>query len=85
MVGSEWQVVLYGTSWCPGSLFARQLFDQYRVRYRWIDIDQDADAAAYVERVTGGYHSVPTVVFPDGSVMVEPSGMALERKLKSLG
>jgi mycoredoxin len=31
--------------------------------------------------VNGGYKSVPTIVFPDGSVLVEPSNAALEKKL----
>jgi hypothetical protein len=32
-----------------------------------------------------GYRSVPTIVFPDGSILVEPLQSELERKLKALG
>ncbi len=36
-------------------------------------IDLDAAAAKYVESLNGGYRSVPTIVWPDGSKLVEPS------------
>lgn len=78
------QIVLYGTTWCSSTWFARRLLDEHQVPYRWIDIDQDPEAAAYIQDVNNGYRSVPTIVFPDDSVLVEPSGMALRRKLKSL-
>jgi mycoredoxin len=78
------QIVLYGTTWCSGTWFARRLFDKHQIPYRWVDIDQDPEAAAYVQEVNNGYRSVPTIVFADGSIMVEPSGRALGRKLKSL-
>ena len=78
------QIVLYGTAWCTGTWFARRLLDEHHIPYRWVDIDQDPEAAAYVQEVNNGYRSVPTIVFADGSIMVEPSGKALGRKLKSL-
>jgi mycoredoxin len=78
------QIVLYGTSWCSGTWFVRSLLDERRISYRWIDIDQDPQAAAYVEEVNRGYRSVPTIVFPDGSILAEPSQAELERKLQTL-
>jgi mycoredoxin len=38
-----------------------------------------------VQRVNHGYRSVPTIVFPDGSLLVEPSNAELERKLDEIG
>jgi mycoredoxin len=78
------QIVLYGTKRCSGTWFARRLFDKHQIPYRWVDIDQDPEAAAYVQEVNNGYRSVPTIVFADGSILVEPSGKALGRKLRSL-
>jgi mycoredoxin len=37
-----------------------------------------------VQQVNGGYKSVPTIIFPDGSVLVEPSNVVLEKKLKEV-
>jgi len=78
------QIVLYGTTRCSGTWLARRLFDEHGIPYRWVDIDQDPEAAAYVQEINNGYRSVPTIVFPDGSIMAEPSGVALERKLRAL-
>jgi mycoredoxin len=75
------EIVLYGTSWCGGSRRARVFFDQHRISYRWVDIDRDEKAAKYVESLTGGFRSVPTIVWPDGSFLVEPSTDALAKKL----
>jgi mycoredoxin len=79
------QIVLYGAIWCSGTWFARSLLDERRIPYQWVDIDQDPQAAAYIEEINRGYRSVPTIVFPDGSILVEPSQSELEHKLKALG
>jgi mycoredoxin len=77
----EKEILLYGTNWCPGVWATRRIFDRHDVPYRWIDIDKDEEASAYVERVNDGYRSVPTIVFPDGSILVEPSRSELAKKL----
>jgi glutaredoxin-like protein len=74
-------IIFYGTTWCPDCRRAQEFLDQRGVPYRWIDIDEDAQARAYVEAVNRGYRSVPTIVFPDGSTLVEPSNTELARKL----
>jgi mycoredoxin len=84
MMGETTQIVLYGTIWCASTRFVRGLLDERRIPYQWIDIDQDPQAAAYVEEVNRGYRSVPTIVFPDGSILVEPSQSELEHKLQTL-
>lgn len=83
-MGENTQIVLYGTIWCSGTWFVRSLLDERRIPYQWVDIDQDPQAAAYVEEVNRGYRSVPTIIFPDGSILVEPSQPELERKLEAL-
>ena len=78
------QITLYGTVWCSSTWFARNFLDERQIPYQWIDIDQDPQAAAYVEEVNRGYRSVPTIVFPDGSILVEPSQSELEHELQTL-
>jgi mycoredoxin len=75
------EITLYGTSWCGGSRRARLLFDQHHIPYRWVDIDSNEKAAQYVESLADGNRSVPTIVWPDGSFLVEPSSEALAKKL----
>jgi mycoredoxin len=76
-------IKVYGTRWCPDCIRAKQLLAREKVEYDWIDIEQDEAAAAYVEKVNGGFKSVPTILFPDGSTMVEPQNAALKTKLDS--
>ncbi len=42
-----------------------------------VNIEDDEDAAELVQTLNNGMRSVPTIVFPDGSVLVEPSNAAL--------
>ncbi len=77
------KIRIYGTKWCPDCARAKQVFSKHNIEFVWIDIEQDPAASAYVEKVNRGYKSVPTIVFPDGSVLVEPSNSELEQKLAS--
>jgi mycoredoxin len=78
---SNEQIVVYGTSWCPDCRRATRVLDQSGTQYTYINIEHDAQAAAYVVQVNNGFQSVPTIVFPDGAVLVEPSNTELQRKL----
>jgi mycoredoxin len=49
-----------------------------------VDIEQDPEAAAYVEQVNNGNQTVPTVVFSDGSAFTNPSLWMVKEKLASL-
>jgi mycoredoxin len=46
-----------------------------------VDIDKEPSAAETVLELNGGYRTVPTIVFPDGRVLVEPSRRQLEAAL----
>ena len=75
------QIILYGTTWCGDCKRAKQFFGEHRIPFENIDIAQDAAAMELVEKLNGGLRSVPTILFPDGSVMVEPSNADLAHKL----
>jgi mycoredoxin len=74
-------IVLFSTRWCGDCRRAKRLFDALGVPFTEINIDEDRAAAARVMRLNDGMRSVPTILFPDGSVLVEPSNAALEAKL----
>ncbi len=80
MAGIE-EIVIYGTMWCGDCRRARAVFDRLQVPYRWVDVDRDVDAARLVESLNRGFRSVPTILWPDGSMLVEPSSEELARKL----
>jgi mycoredoxin len=75
------QIHMYGTQWCSDCARVKRIFSQHNITYVWHDIEQDKEACAYVDKVNNGFKSVPTIVFPDGSVLVEPSNDVLEKKL----
>lgn len=72
---------MYGAVWCPDCKRAKQFLGEQRVAYEWVDIDDDPAAQAEVERLNGGKQIIPTLVFDDGSILVEPSNAELAAKL----
>jgi mycoredoxin len=81
---SDEKIKVYGTTWCPDCVRAKRVLTDKSAPFEWIDISNDEKARVYVEKVNNGNRSVPTIVFPDGSVLVEPSNRVLEDKLASL-
>jgi mycoredoxin len=77
------EIKLYGTNWCGDTIRARTLLDNKGVFYTWIDIDRDAEAEKFVKITNRGYRSVPTIIFPDGSILVEPSERELLAKIEN--
>jgi mycoredoxin len=49
-----------------------------------VDVDEDKAAEAYVKELNDNMRIVPTIVFPDGTILVEPDDQTLREKLKSL-
>ena len=78
-------ITVYGTPWCGDCRRALRVLDQHQASYHYVDIEVDDGARSYVEQVNRGFQSVPTIVFPDGSVLVEPSSSVLAQKLTALG
>lgn len=76
-------LVVYGTRWCPACTRVKRFLEQRTVPFRWIDLAQNPEAADYVERINDGYRSVPTIVFPDGSILTEPTNRELAHKLET--
>jgi len=58
-----------------------------RLKVDFVEIDVDKDKAGYqiVFEYNGGKRVVPTIFFPDGTVLVEPSNQALSEKIIELG
>lgn len=74
-------LIVYSTVWCPDCKRAKRFLGEQRIPYVNVDIEQDAKAMAYVEEVNGGKRIIPTILFPDGSTLVEPSNAELAQKL----
>jgi mycoredoxin len=78
------EIRVYATTWCGDCRRSKRVFDALGVEYTYIDIEQDVHAAQLVRQLNRGMRSVPTIIFPDGSVLTEPSNAELEAKLRAL-
>lgn len=72
---------MYGTAWCGDCKRVKKFFGEHRVRYEFVDIDQDQEGLGIVEETNRGKRIIPTILFPDGSVLAEPSNAELAAKL----
>lgn len=77
-------LTMYTTPWCG---FCRRLKSQLArdgIELTEVDIERDPSAADYVMSVNGGNQTVPTIVFPDGGVMVNPSAAQVKDRIAQL-
>lgn len=75
------QLTMYTTTWCG---FCRRLKSQLArdgIEMVEVDIERDPAAAEFVMTVNGGNQTVPTVVFPDGTVVTNPSAKDVKKRL----
>ncbi len=74
-------VIVLGAPWCPDCRRTKRFLAEQRISYDWVDIDKDPAALRRVEEIQKGGRTIPTVVFADGSVLVDPQNEELARKL----
>ena len=77
-------LTMYTTTWCG---YCRRLKRQLAadgIEMTEVDIERDPAAAEFVMSVNGGYQTVPTVVFPDGSALTNPSAAVVKERLQEL-
>jgi mycoredoxin len=74
-------VTMYSTTWCGYCRRLKTQLDSAGIAYAEVDIEQQPDAAAFVEQVNGGNQTVPTVLFPDGSAATNPSLVQVRERL----
>ena len=77
----EANITVYGAPWCPDCRRSKQFLGEQRIPYIWVDIDEDEEGRKQVQAVNDGKQIIPTIVFQDGSILVEPSNADLAAKL----
>jgi mycoredoxin len=83
-MAEEKRIIIYGTKWCPDCYRSKKVFRDRNISFEYIDINRCAESRAYVEKVNKGYRSVPTILFQNGDILVEPSNAELNAKLDIL-
>lgn len=74
-------IQFYGADWCADCIRSKTFLDSHNVPFNYIDVDSVAGAADKAAELNHGMRRIPTIVFPDGSVLVEPSNDQLGKKL----
>ena len=75
------KLTVYGASWCPDVKRSRALLDREGVEYSYVDVEADAAAERRVRELQDGARRIPTIVWEDGSFLVEPSDDELSARL----
>ncbi len=74
-------ITLYGAHWCPDCRRSKQFLGEHQIPYTWVDVEEDPEGEQFVIAKNEGKRIIPTIVFDDGSFLVEPSNAALAAKL----
>ena len=72
---------MYSTTWCGYCKNLKRQLDALQIPIQVINIEQDESAAQFVEQVNGGNRTVPTVVFPDGGALTNPTAAVVKARL----
>jgi mycoredoxin len=74
-------LTMYSTTWCGYCHRLKSQFDRAGIEYSMIDIEQDLAAAEFVMSVNNGDRTVPTIRFPDGTALTNPSLEQVQERL----
>jgi len=76
-------ITLYGADWCPDCRLAKHFFEQHHIVIEYINVEEEPEKVDEAEKLSGG-KSIPVVVFPDNTFLVEPTKEELETVCKRL-
>ncbi|MFJ5551955.1 MULTISPECIES: mycoredoxin [unclassified Streptomyces] len=78
-------VTMYSTTWCGYCRRLKSQLDREGIAYTEINIEQDPESAAFVEKANDGNQTVPTVLVVGASggerVMTNPSLAQVQQAL----
>ncbi|HNB52223.1 MAG TPA: glutaredoxin family protein [Anaerolineales bacterium] len=67
------KLIIYGHDFCGQARQLARVLNEKEIEYEWRDIRKgDPVWQDELRALAKGYLSVPTVIFPDGKVLVEP-------------
>ena len=75
------KIEVFGASWCPDCKRAKQFLGDQRIAFEWHDVELEPQGLEIVREHNNGNDVIPTVVFPDGTILSEPSNEELANKI----
>ena len=77
-------VTMFTTSWCGYCVRLKSQMNREGIDFTEVNIEQHPQSAEFVMKVNGGNQTVPTLLFPDGSTLTNPSVAQVKDKLAAL-
>ena len=74
-------VTMFTTTWCGYCRRLKSQMEREGIGFTEVDIEHVPGTAEFVMSVNGGNQTVPTLVFPDGSALTNPSVAQVKEKL----
>ncbi|MGN6606459.1 MAG: mycoredoxin [Jatrophihabitans sp.] len=74
-------LTMFTTTWCGYCVRLKAGLQREGIEFQEVNIEQDESAAELVMKVNGGNQTVPTLLFPDGSALTNPSVAEVKAKL----
>ena len=74
-------LTMYTTNWCGDCIRLKTGLQRAGIDFAEVNIELDDDAAELVMRVNGGNRTVPTLVFPNGTALTNPSVSQVKAEL----
>lgn len=75
------EILFYGAEWCGDCRRSKAFLEEHDISYTYVDLEEHPALIEEVVRRNDGLRSIPTIVFPDGSHLTEPSDRELGAKL----
>lgn len=77
------RLIVYGHNYCGMSRALVNVLKEKEIEYEWRDVREGpVEYQEQLKKLAHGCLSVPTVIFPDGSVLVEPAPYTVVNRLQ---
>ena len=81
---SDNHITVFLTDWCPYCNRLVKALNRTETPFNAVNVEEDAEASAWVESVNDGNRVVPTVKYSDGTHATNPAASEVRRKLEEL-
>jgi len=75
---------MYTTTWCGYCVRLKDGLQRAGIDFTEVNIERDEEAALRGMQVNGGNQTVPTIEFPDGSALTNPTAAQVKQRLDDL-
>ncbi|GAA3210456.1 glutaredoxin domain-containing protein [Actinocorallia longicatena] len=76
-------ITVYSAPWCGHCHRLKAQLDRAEIAYTEVDVDATPGATELIASLNGGDWLIPTVVFPDGSALVNPPVERVRARLEA--